>query len=64
MKIITEYVAPPIPVTKFDWRAAAQDYEPGDPIGYGATEEEAKENLNVLFTLRPRTFDNYGNKIK
>jgi hypothetical protein len=31
----------PIPLRQFDWIATAEDYEPGDPIGSGSTEEAA-----------------------
>jgi hypothetical protein len=41
----TTYDPKPIPVRKFDWSATARDYEPGDPIGYGATESEAVKDL-------------------
>ena len=45
MKIITEYVFPPIPLRQFDWSAVTDNYEPGCPIGYGRTEEEAIKDL-------------------
>jgi hypothetical protein len=45
MKIITLYWAKPIPTRAFDWEATLEDYEPGYPIGYGYTEEEAIANL-------------------
>jgi hypothetical protein len=41
VKIITEYIYPPIPNRNFDWRATWDGYEPGDPMGYGKTEQEA-----------------------
>jgi hypothetical protein len=41
MKIKTEHVFPPIPIRKFDWCAFDDNYEPGLPIGWGATEQEA-----------------------
>ena len=31
----TYYDPLPIPDRRHDWRAIAEDYEPGDPIGYG-----------------------------
>lgn len=40
-RIVTEHVNPPIPVRGFDWRATFEDYEPGDSIGTGGTEQEA-----------------------
>lgn len=44
-RIITEHIRPPIPVRHCDWTATRDGYEPGDPIGYGATPEEAIEDL-------------------
>lgn len=35
----------PIPTDRFDWSAITDDYEPGDPIGFGATEAEAIADL-------------------
>ena len=45
MKILTEYDPPPIPGRGFDWYAVTSEYEPGHPIGYGATELEARAHL-------------------
>lgn len=45
MKIITEHVRPPIPTRNCDWSAVTDDYEPGHPIGWGATEQEAIADL-------------------
>ena len=45
MKIITEFVYPPIPLRDFDWSAVTDNYEPGCPIGYGRTEEAAIADL-------------------
>lgn len=44
-KINTEYVFPPIPIRIYDWRATFDGYEPGDSMGYGATEQEAIADL-------------------
>ena len=44
-KIITSYDPPPIPIRNFDWSAHRDGYEPGEPIGWGATEEEALADL-------------------
>lgn len=44
-KIVTEFVYPPIPIRTSDWSAALDGYEPGDCLGYGATEREAIEDL-------------------
>jgi DNA-directed RNA polymerase subunit RPC12/RpoP len=59
MKIVTSYIYPPIPERSFDWCATLDGYEPGDPIGYGATEDRAirdlKETLvgaDHIFTCR------------
>ena len=45
MKIRTDYWAKPIPLRCFDWSAVDDNYEPGQPIGHGATEQEAIANL-------------------
>ena len=45
MKITTTFIYPPIPVRHFDWSAIDDNYEPGQPIGYGSTEEEAISDL-------------------
>lgn len=45
MKIITNFVYPPIPLRYFDWSAVTDNYEGGDPIGYGSTEQEAINDL-------------------
>jgi hypothetical protein len=45
MKIITDYWAKPIPIRQFDWSAVTDNYEPGDPIGHGTTEQEALDEL-------------------
>jgi hypothetical protein len=44
-RIVTHYWLKPIPVRSFDWSAVGDSYEPEDPIGYGATEEEAVNDL-------------------
>ena len=41
----TEYWPKPIPMRQFDWSAVTDDYEPGHPIGFGATETEAIRDL-------------------
>lgn len=52
MKIQTDYWAKPIPIRRFDWCATWENYEGGDgyderpgPVGYGATEQEAIDDL-------------------
>lgn len=43
--VSTLCVRPPIPLRRFDWRASFEDYDLGDPIGHGATEDEAIADL-------------------
>lgn len=46
MKIVTQYVYPPIPTRDFDWSAVDDEtYDEGEPIGYGRTEIEAIRDL-------------------
>jgi hypothetical protein len=44
VKIVTEYVCPPIPTTMFDWMAYVEGEEEG-PTGRGPTETEALRDL-------------------
>lgn len=44
-KIITMFNEPPVPSRHWDWQATEVGYDRGDPIGYGATEQEAIDNL-------------------
>ncbi len=44
-KIQTSPIFPPIPIRGLDWCAHFDNYEPGQPIGHGATEQEAIEDL-------------------
>lgn len=62
MNIKTEYWAKPIPSRNCDWSAIDDDtydvdYDEGTwrggPIGYGATEQEAIDNLKELLDLCP-----------
>ena len=43
--MIILYDPPPIPLRQFDWKALRDGYEPGMPVGYGATEEAAITDL-------------------
>lgn len=43
--IETTYWAKPIPLREFDWLATREGWEPGLPIGHGATEQDAIEHL-------------------
>ena len=45
LEIVTDNWPKPIPDRRFDWAAATDNYEPGDPIGYGRTEAEAVADL-------------------
>jgi len=44
-KILTRYDPKPIPISAFDWTAATEDYDLGSPVGWGATEQEAIDDL-------------------
>jgi len=44
-EIIPEHVNPPIPVRSYDWSAVRRDYEEGGLVGWGATKQEAVEDL-------------------
>lgn len=44
-QIQTSPIFPPIPVRSFDWCACFDGYEPNEPLGHGATEQEAIKDL-------------------
>ena len=44
-KIRTEFVYPPIPNRNYDWSAVRENYDAGDLIGYGKTEQAAIDDL-------------------
>lgn len=44
-RIVTRFVYPPIPLRQFDWTAVRDSYDEGDPVGQGATEQEAIDDL-------------------
>ena len=44
-KIIASFWMKPIPRREFDWTATLDNYEPGDPVGCGASEAEAVADL-------------------
>jgi hypothetical protein len=54
--INTTYDPKPIPDRQFDWTAIENEYEPGRPIGYGATEAEAVADLLMQLGLEVETF--------
>lgn len=46
-KIVTKYDPPSIPIRDCDWSAVYDDYDLGSPIGHGATESEAIDDLKM-----------------
>ena len=44
-KITTSHDCPPIPVRDYDWSASREDWDEGDFIEYGRTEQEAINDL-------------------
>jgi len=40
------FISPPIQKRCYDWEAHGDDYEPGDPVGYGETEAQAIKDYN------------------
>lgn len=46
------FIYPPIPIRNFDWEATFDEYDMGDPIGFGRTKEEALKNLMEEKELR------------
>lgn len=53
VKITINFEYPPIPQRHLDWSAVQDGYEPGAPIGRGATKQEAIEDL--LYQLEEQT---------
>lgn len=45
LKIFTTFDPKPIPSNSFDWSAELENYEPGDNLGYGPTEQDAINSL-------------------
>jgi len=52
MNVKTFYDPKPIPDHRFDWSAIGPDYDYDSPIGYGATEAEAIDDLYEMILLR------------
>ena len=50
--VITTYIKPPIPTRDNDWQAVLDNYEPGEPIGYGPTEADAVCSLYIEIAQR------------
>ena len=44
-KITTSHDCPPIPVRDYDWSASREDWDEGDFIGYGRTDQDAIDDL-------------------
>jgi hypothetical protein len=63
MKIATQHICPPIPTSALDWAAIDADtYDRAEnsdcPVGYGATEQEAVDDLPAQGILR--TYPRHG----
>jgi hypothetical protein len=43
--ILTSHICPPVPSRQYDWEAIRRDYDEGDPIGRGPTEQAAIDDL-------------------
>lgn len=57
IKIRVSAEFPPIPDNQYDYMATLDDYEPGDPIGYGPTVEAAIQDLKDQL----KSGDSHGN---
>lgn len=44
-KVDLRFVYPPIPDRRFDWAASSVEYDLDDPVGSGATKEEALQDF-------------------
>lgn len=45
IEIETVFVNPPLPIRSMDWAATERDYDLGRPVGAGATEQAAIDDL-------------------
>jgi hypothetical protein len=45
VEVLTSFWLKPIPLRIYDWEATTSNYEPGHPIGFGATEADAIADL-------------------
>lgn len=52
VKIVTSYLHTPNAVRDLDWMAYAENWQTGDPIGNGATEQEAIDRLREELEFR------------
>lgn len=57
IKIVTSPVFPPIHIRGLDWCAHYDTYEPGCPIGHGATEQEAINDLLEQTETEPESME-------
>lgn len=55
--VITSETWAPIPIRNMDWEAVTDNYEPGDPVGHGATEQEAIADLLEQLEDAPEAYD-------
>ena len=44
-KIMTSFREKPVPSDEYDWCAQFDGAEPGDPVGFGSTEQAACDDL-------------------
>ncbi len=50
--IKVEFIYPPIPDRSFDYQATFSDYDEGDLIGHGPTEQAAIDDLHESFEIK------------
>lgn len=65
VKIVTNYLRAPNAVRDLDWMAYTEDWQTDDPIGHGATEQEAIDHLREELELRrksPMTWEADGER--
>ena len=55
-RIIATYDPPPIPLRHSDWSAVLDDYDAGDPIGWGRTRDEAVADLEEQLAEQAATY--------
>jgi hypothetical protein len=51
-RVITEHVFPAIPTRRWDWIAYLEEFDLGEPVGMGSTEEAAIADLQQELLLR------------
>lgn len=50
--IRVDFIYPPIPDRRYDYQATFADYDEGDPIGHGPTEQAAIDDLHEEVEFR------------